>query len=146
MKIQLHNETGIAENLQSAIIQLAEWICKELRLPVLSIDLIIVDDDILRTMHESFLQDETFTDVMTFNLGETDQIEGEIYISHDRATENAQVYGVALSNELFRLVIHACLHLAGYDDKSDDLRAVMKEQEDYFLAQAVTLFTVTADE
>ncbi|TFH01150.1 MAG: rRNA maturation RNase YbeY [Calditrichales bacterium] len=145
MHIHLHNETELTDDNQNAIVNLAEWICSELRLPILSVDLIFVDDDTLRSMHASFLQDETFTDVMTFNLGEADQIEGEIYISPDRAAENAKTYGVSLSNELFRLVIHACLHLAGYDDKSDDLRAVMKEREDYFLSQASELFGQMTD-
>jgi probable rRNA maturation factor len=75
--------------------------------------------------------------VMTFNLGEDDSIEGEIYISLPRAYEQSQEYGVTIREELSRLVIHGCLHLAGHDDRDDKARDGMKKLEDELVAKAI---------
>jgi rRNA maturation RNase YbeY len=79
-------------------------------------------------MHGEYLNDPSKTDVMTFNLGD-DEIEGEIYISYDRAVEQAKENQVDIFNEITRLVIHGLLHLAGYDDNAEADRAVMKKLE-----------------
>lgn len=88
-------------------------------------------------MHETYLQDPAFTDVMTFNLG-TDDIEGEIYISIDRVKENAELYAVSLKEEICRNIIHGLLHLKGYTDKTAVDRKPMKKLEDQLLKQVVS--------
>ena len=104
------------------------------------IDVIFTDDKSLKKMHREYLDDDTLTDVMTFNLSKSPPIESEIYISIERAHENAQNYNVTYQNELMRLLIHACLHLAGYDDKDEKKRKKMKEQEDYYIDKAEKKF------
>ena len=97
-------------------------------------EIIFTDDEKLREMHEKFLDDKDYTDVMTFNLGTEDVIEGEIFISSDRAQENALRYDVSLEVEICRLIIHACLHLAGYEDNNESNRQRMKKKEEDFLS------------
>ena len=99
-----------------------------------SVSIIWVDDDELRNMHVQFLNDPTFTDIMTFNLGDENILEVELYISVDRAKDHAEKFKVTEENELARLVIHGMLHLSGYDDHSDEEQIEMRAMENKYLS------------
>ena len=140
MAILVHNKTesrGIRENI---VRETAHWICLELKISIVSLDIIFVDDESLRAMHKKYLHDDTVTDAITFNLGDDSNCEGEIYISLDRARNSAEYYHVSLINEIMRLIIHSCLHLAGYEDQNDKERKIMRKKEDYYLLIAVEKF------
>ncbi len=96
------------------------------------VNVILVDDEELLRMNREHLGHDYYTDVITFTLEEK-PLEGEIYISVDRAREQAREYGVGLYEEVKRLAIHGVLHLAGYDDASDEQRGRMKALEDRYL-------------
>lgn len=134
MKIQVHNEIDNINLSREKLTELTGWLCDEIKLPIETLDIIFTDDEKLREMHEKFLDDKDYTDVMTFNLGTEDVIEGEIFISSDRAQENALRYDVSLEVEICRLIIHACLHLAGYEDNNESNRQRMKKKEEDFLS------------
>lgn len=97
------------------------------------ISIIFVDDDYLRKLHNDYLNDDSYTDVMSFNLSEDEQVEGEIYISLDRALHYANEFGVTFGSEIARLIIHGILHLKGYDDATEDQKKEMHEMEDDYL-------------
>jgi len=134
MKILVHNEIKSLKLSHKDLTKATEWLCTTIKLPVKTIDIIFTDDENLRELHENYLNDANYTDVMTFNLGTSDTIEGEIYISKERARENASKYDVPLENEICRLITHACLHLAGYQDNNDENRKQMKQKEENFLS------------
>jgi len=134
MRIQVHNNIKNRILTKKSIIELTSWLCAEIKLPIATLDIIFTDDEYLRTLHEKFLENKEYTDVMTFNLGTQKKIEGEIYISIDRARDNAVRYAVRLETEICRLIIHACLHLAGYNDNNDLNKEHMKNEEDKFLS------------
>lgn len=100
----------------------------EINLEARSCAVIFVDDAFLKEMHGRYLSDPTVTDVITFNLGE-EEVEGEIYISTERAAEQAKRYQTAPEEEIIRLIIHGLLHLKGYDDIAEQDRLEMKEEE-----------------
>lgn len=104
-------------------------------LHVSHLNIVFVDDEYLKSLHRQFLNDDTYTDVMTFNLSETGAIDGEIYISADRAKENAQKYQVSFADEIARLVIHGLLHLKGHDDRTDAGRRQMHQLENKYLKE-----------
>jgi rRNA maturation RNase YbeY len=133
MKIQIYNQTKTIPESEDTILKLTRWICQELKLSVKTLNIIFTNDDTLLTLHNDYLNENSFTDVMTFNLGDQSAIDGEIYISTDRAKENAVQYKVSVFNEIARLIIHACLHLYGYDDKMAAEQKLMKEKEEYYL-------------
>jgi len=134
MKIQVHNSIHNRLLTKKKIKDLTRWLCNEIKLPIGTLDIIFTDDEYLCKLHEKFLGDKEYTDVMTFNLGNKEKIEGEIYISSNRARDNALRYDVPLETEICRLIIHACLHLAGYQDKDDLDKKHMKNKEDNFLS------------
>ncbi len=94
---------------------------------------ILTGDAKILTVNREFLKHDYFTDVITFDYCSGNTVNGEVYISIDTVRGNANNYNVSFKQELTRVVIHAVLHLCGYDDKSDDDRRIMRMREDYWL-------------
>ena len=95
---------------------------------------VFCSDEYLLGLNKQFLQHDTFTDIVTFELGiEPGVTEGEIYISVDRVRENAAKFDVSEEQELHRVIFHGALHLCGYKDKSKDQSATMRKKENEYL-------------
>jgi len=78
-------------------------------------------DDCLRRLNKKYLGRDRPTDVIAFDLsGEKRCLIGDIYISVDRAADQARENQVSVGEELLRLQVHALLHLAGYDHTGAD--------------------------
>lgn len=97
------------------------------------VDYIFCTDEYLLSMNQQFLEHDTYTDIITFDLSETKLIEGEIYISIDRVRDNAKVHGESFSRELRRVMFHGVLHLVGYKDKTKSESRIMREKEEFYL-------------
>jgi rRNA maturation RNase YbeY len=84
------------------------------------ITIIFGNDSLLTKLKKEFFQKDQLTDVIAFRLNdyELPEIEGEIYISLPRAKENAKLYKETYDKEILRLIVHGCLHLIGFDDKT----------------------------
>ena len=95
---------------------------------------IFCTDEYLLEKNIQFLDHNTYTDIITFDYCEVEIISGDIFISVERVTENANKFGVDFENELDRVIIHGVLHLVGYKDKSKEEASVMREKEDYYLS------------
>lgn len=97
------------------------------------INFIFCSDEYLYELNVSHLQHDTYTDVITFDYCEGDEIIGDIYISIDRIQENAQKFNVSFKDELHRVMIHGVMHLCGYKDKTPEDQNVMSSKEDFYL-------------
>lgn len=84
-------------------------------------------------MNQSYLEHDTFTDVITFNYVEGSLISGDIFISIDRIEENAKSFEVDPHKELHRVIIHGVLHLLGYNDKTPEEAQEIRAKEDFYL-------------
>ena len=101
---------------------------------LISLNYIFCADAYLLELNREHLNHDYYTDIFTFDQSdETENIEADIFISVERATENAQAYQVPVEQEIKRLLIHGLLHLLGYDDHIAGKKALMKAQEDVFL-------------
>jgi rRNA maturation RNase YbeY len=99
------------------------------------INIIFCSDEYLHRMNVDYLDHDTYTDIITFDMSEEENlITGEIFISVERAKENARNLGVRMTGEVRRLIIHGILHLLGYGDKSGEEKEVMTRKEDYYLS------------
>jgi len=99
------------------------------------ISLVFVGDRALARLHAERLGDPSPTDVISFDLGSRGrEIEGELYISVERAREIARVGRLSARRELALYVVHGCLHLAGHDDRSPVQRRRMIAAEQAVLA------------
>ncbi len=97
---------------------------------------IFCSDEALLEMNKQFLNHDTYTDIITFDLSENDnELTGEIYISKDRVAENAAKFDTEYSDELHRVIFHGALHLCGFKDKSKADSGEMRKQEDRCLKQ-----------
>ena len=54
-----------------------------------SLGYVFCDDDYVHSINLQHLTHDTFTDIITFDYGSNEVLEGEIYISIDRVRENA---------------------------------------------------------
>lgn len=96
---------------------------------------IFCSDEALLAINRQFLDHDTFTDIITFDLSEKpNELIGEIYISTDRITENAAKFKTGYQDELHRVIFHGALHLCGFKDKTTKDRTAMRAQEDASLA------------
>ncbi len=97
---------------------------------------IFCTDAFLLEMNNNFLDHDTFTDIITFDLSDSRKaMEGEIYISTERVKENAKIFKTTYNEELHRVIFHGVLHLCGFKDKKEKDQKIMRENEDYCLAQ-----------
>ncbi len=98
------------------------------------LQIIFCSDEQLLALNRQYLKHDTLTDVITFNYNdEFDDIAGDIFISHERVQENACKYGVTVSAELHRVIIHGVLHLLGYNDATADEIRTIRDKENYYL-------------
>ena len=54
---------------------------------------------------------------------------GDIVLSYDKITEQANEFGHSIMREYAFLIAHSMLHLCGYDHMQDDEAAVMEERQ-----------------
>jgi rRNA maturation RNase YbeY len=99
-----------------------------------AINVIFTTDGYIKKINSVFLGHSYPTDVISFRLDDVGPVEGEIYISLDRARIQAKAFGVPFKNEVKRLVVHGTLHLVGYDDREKNDRARMRLKEDYYIS------------
>ena len=100
----------------------------------LTLSYIFCSDNYLLKINQDFLKHDTFTDIITFPLAETQKkVTAEIYISTERVAENAHKQKVTESEEMLRVIFHGVLHLAGLCDKSKTEKAAMRAAEDKWL-------------
>jgi rRNA maturation RNase YbeY len=101
-----------------------------------SLNYIFCSDRFLHSINLKYLQHDTLTDIITFDLNESNDnlIEGEIYISIDRVKENAEKYSHNFNNELLRIIIHGALHLMGYNDNTSQQKEEMRKKEEACLS------------
>ena len=104
-----------------------------------SFNLIIVDNEYIHELNKNYRHIDRETDVITFALEDDDtlivggdeRILGDIYISIDKAKEQAISYEHSLERELSFLAVHGLLHLLGYDHmtKEDEKIMFTKQKE-----------------
>ena len=87
------------------------------------VDILISSNSRLRDLNRRFRRKDKPTDVLSFPRPSG----GDIAISAQIASENAQRYDHNLATELKILVLHGMLHLAGYDHESDNGRMARVE-------------------
>lgn len=114
--------------------RLASRILKEEHCSARNITIVLVDDNFLLNLNRKFLQHDYKTDVISFDLGEEGVIEGEIYVSVDRARVQAKRYKVKTEMEVLRLIIHGILHLTGWDDKTRSQKLKMRRRENEYIS------------
>jgi len=99
-----------------------------------SLHYVFCSDAYLLEINKQFLKHDTYTDIVTFEMGEDPAVtEGEIYVSVDRVVDNAVKFKTPINQELHRVIFHGALHLCGFKDKSKKNAVLMRSKEDEYL-------------
>jgi len=99
------------------------------------INYVFCSDKRLLKINQEFLRHDFYTDIIAFDLSESEAIRAEVYISIDRIRDNARVHKVSFKSELHRVIFHGALHLCGFSDKSLVQKNKMRAKEEYYLAK-----------
>jgi len=97
------------------------------------ISLVFCTDEELLQVNKAHLNHDFYTDIITFDYCEGNTISGDLFISTERVAANATEFGVEFEEELARVVFHGLLHLSGYNDKSEEDKAIMRSKENHYL-------------
>ena len=130
------NEVELINNFNEEIEELKEvrkfidFALSKLELENVIFNVIIINNEEIHKINKEYRGIDRPTDVISFALEDDDtfiktdkRILGDIYISMDKAREQATEYGHSLLRELCFLTTHGFLHLMGYDH-------MKKEDED----------------
>jgi len=93
-----------------------------------------VDDEKILEVNREYLQHDYYTDIITFDYCEDDELNGDLVISLDTVRTNAELFGKTYEEELYRVIIHGVLHLIGINDKGPGEREIMETAENKALA------------
>ncbi|MBS1549031.1 MAG: rRNA maturation RNase YbeY [Bacteroidetes bacterium] len=97
------------------------------------INYIFCDDEYLLKVNQDYLQHDYYTDIITFDYVKGKTIAGDIFVSLQRISDNANIHQKQFENEFLRVIAHGILHLCGYKDKTESEEKLMRSKEDYFL-------------
>ena len=104
------------------------------------IGVFFLSDSTMRRYHQKYFQDSSSTDCMSFPIDLDDSYQhsqertlGDIFICPEVAARMAKKEKVSLTKELSLYVIHATLHLLGYDDITKrDIQTMRQKEEEVF--------------
>jgi probable rRNA maturation factor len=134
-KISINTEEGIHLD-KNAFKYIIKMIITDSGFKLSNMDFNFVNPDTMLEINKKYLEHNYDTDIITFDYSdETNNLDGEIFISFQEAVRNSKKYQVTVDNELVRLVIHGVLHLIGYDDTTALNKRKMKEVENAFVSK-----------
>ena len=122
----LNNESAVAKLLDTIIVSKGKSIDK--------LFFYFVSETKMQQVNSNHLNHDFVTDVITFDYSDDRGISAEAFICPSEVLKNAKRYKQPTENEVVRVILHALLHVLGYDDKTKNSRQEMRKQEDSFLA------------
>ena len=104
MAIHFFNEeSNYKLKLKKELKQWLKAVAAEEGFKIAALNYILCSDEYLHQINVTYLQHDTFTDIITFDHSEKkDSIAGDIFLSTDRVIENAQSFKVSESEEICR--------------------------------------------
>ena len=134
-EIEISNRQQSLNIDPSRLQQVVESVLVEERVLAAQVSVAVVDDQTIQEANRRFLGHDEATDVLTFVTdARPEMLEGDIIVNAQAAASVAHRYGWSPEDELILYLVHGTLHLVGYDDKSDEVRAMMRERERHYLA------------
>ncbi len=141
IKVLFNNKTGVAFD-RKTLNAMKKVICYTIEAEepdaLGEVSLTLCDNEYIRELNSEFRGIDAPTDVLSFPTLDFDMpvysMLGDIIISLERATAQAEEYGHSLLRELCFLSVHSALHLLGYDHVDDEEgRIYMEKRQDEVL-------------
>ena len=144
-KIEFYNETKEKVLEEKELKKLIKYALKYMNLKNVSFSVIFVDNNKIHKLNKDYRNIDRPTDVITFRLADYEEVMcgkinilGDVYISLDKAKEQAIEYGHSYLRELSFLLIHGFLHLLGYDHMNEEDEKEMFQLQDVILDEIAT--------
>lgn len=134
MSVSFHRENVSLNADEKLIIKWLTNSVNSLDYSIGELSFVFCSDDYLRKLNIKHLNQDYFTDVITFDYSKEMSLIGDVFISTERVKENAKLFNVSFNEELFRVIIHGVLHLCGFKDKTKEEKAEMRSKENNFLS------------
>ncbi len=115
---------------------LANWIyecVKEKGATIKRLNINFIKENEMLNLNQTHMKHDNHTDILTFSYKDQPIIESEIFISFERACENAKMYSETVENEVLRLISHGLLHIFGMKDSTKVLKEAMVKEEDVLM-------------
>ena len=136
-ELEVFNETKEKLDEIDELSKLLPYLVNYFKLDNIICNVIIVDNKKIHEINKEYRNIDRETDVISFALEDDKNISdspirvlGDIYISIDKAKDQAKEYGHSLKRELCFLTTHGFLHLLGYDHmKKEDEEIMFPLQE-----------------
>lgn len=139
-QIEIINETKEQIPELETLLDLLNFAAQKQQVENIIFNVIIVDNNYIHQLNKEYRGVNRPTDVISFALEDNGSMEtefgrvlGDIYISIDKAREQAKEYGHSLKRELSFLSIHGFLHLLGYDHMNPEEEKEMFEIQELIL-------------
>jgi probable rRNA maturation factor len=144
MSVTVTNLAGeqLPAQLTGQLTGMARLLLREYNLEHGEVGIILAGDALLQQLNRDYRAVDSPTDVLAFGMlepaepaqaardaGERELLVGDVYISLDRAGEQAREAGHHLHREILLLAAHGLLHLLGFDHSSEAAQAAMRQKE-----------------
>jgi probable rRNA maturation factor len=128
---------GVKYRLRNSrkILKFIEKVIGQYRKPNGNLSFVFMSDNEIIKINKEFLRHNYFTDVIAFDYGSGDLMDGEIYLSIETIRRNANNYKVSLKNEVLRVMIHGTLHICGFKDTAKGEKGKMRKLENKWILE-----------
>jgi probable rRNA maturation factor len=109
-----------------------------LKIKEAQINIYFVNSRCIQSLNRIYLKKDCPTDVISFNLRDKKSILAEIFICLKIARENAFLYKSSFACEVMLYIIHALLHILGYEDKNKKERNIMLKKQNTLLEELLS--------
>lgn len=140
-EVEFFNQTGVEVKELEEVKKVIEYAIQYEGLDHLEFNIILVDNEYIHELNKTYRNIDRPTDVISFALEDVKDVEdfgnrvlGDIYISLDKAKEQAKEYGHSFLRELSFLAVHGFLHLLGYDHMTKEDEKVMFTRQEEILS------------
>lgn len=139
--IEIFNQTDREIEELDTVKEVLLGAIKKEKLESVTFNLIIVDNSYIHELNKNYRGIDRETDVITFALEDEDSVYvpceervlGDIYISIDKAIDQAREYGHSFLRELTFLAVHGFYHLLGYDHMTQEEEKIMFQKQEEVL-------------
>ena len=133
MRIKIYNQTSLETKAFSKLLKKIFRKIKEKK----NMSIVFVSLEQIQELNKTFRQIDKATDVLSFpNDDIEDKTLGDIFVSLDKAKEQAESYGHSFEREVGFLAVHGYLHLIGYDHHTKEDEEKMITMQENILKRA----------
>jgi len=117
MKVEITKQIPVKESLKF-INKLAGKVSSKFKLSKQTVSLAFISSSEIRKINRIYRGRDQVTDVLSFQY-DAAALLGEIIICATQAKQQAKESKISFEDEVSRLFVHGCLHLLGYEHKTN---------------------------